>query len=61
MAKYSFEFKKEIVMKYLNGEGGKKFLAKNQKDQISTRKIWSFYTYIVFSGISGINSHQAIM
>ena len=28
MAKYSFEFKKEIVMKYLNGEGGKKFLAK---------------------------------
>ncbi len=28
MAKYSFEFKKEIVMEYLNGEGGKAFLAK---------------------------------
>ena len=28
MAKYSYEFKKKIVMEYLNGEGGKPFLAK---------------------------------
>ena len=28
MAKYSYEFKKKVVMEYLNGEGGKKFLAK---------------------------------
>lgn len=28
MAKYTFEFKKEIVTAYLNGEGGKKYLAK---------------------------------
>ena len=28
MAKYSFEFKKKIVMEYINGEGGSKFLAK---------------------------------
>ena len=27
MSKYSFEFKKKIVTKYLNGEGGCKFLA----------------------------------
>ena len=27
MSKYSFEFKKKIVTKYLNGEGGYKFLA----------------------------------
>ena len=28
MAKYSFEFKKKVVMSYLNGEGGYKYLAK---------------------------------
>jgi len=28
MAKYSFEFKKQVVLAYLNGEGGKEFLAK---------------------------------
>lgn len=28
MAKYSYEFKKKVVQAYLNGEGGKKFLAK---------------------------------
>ena len=28
MAKYSFEFKKQVVMEYLNGEGGKWYLAK---------------------------------
>jgi len=28
MAKYSFEFKKKIVLAYLNGEGGFRFLAK---------------------------------
>lgn len=27
MAKYSFEFKKEVVLAYLNGEGGKNFIA----------------------------------
>ncbi len=27
MAKYTFEFKKKIVLEYLNGEGGKKCLA----------------------------------
>lgn len=29
MAKYTFEFKKQIVMDYINGEGGFRFLAKN--------------------------------
>lgn len=28
MAKYSFEFKRQIVQAYLNGEGGKAYLAK---------------------------------
>ena len=28
MAKYSFEFKKKVVLAYLNGEGGYKYLAK---------------------------------
>lgn len=28
MAKYGFELKKQIVQEYLNGEGGKKYLAK---------------------------------
>ena len=28
MAKYSYEFKKKVVMEYLNGAGGKLFLAK---------------------------------
>ena len=28
MAKYTFEFKKKVVMAYLNGEGGKEHLAK---------------------------------
>ena len=28
MAKYSFEFKKKVVMSYLNGEGGYKYLSK---------------------------------
>lgn len=28
MAKYSFEFKKEVVLAYLNGEGSQKFIAK---------------------------------
>lgn len=28
MAKYSFEFKKQVVMSYLNGEGGYQYLAK---------------------------------
>lgn len=28
MAKYTFEFKKQIVMDYINGEGGTQFLAK---------------------------------
>lgn len=27
MAKYSFEFKKEVVLAYLNGKGGKNFIA----------------------------------
>lgn len=27
MKKYSFEFKKKVVQTYLNGEGGKRFLA----------------------------------
>ena len=27
MAKYNYEFKKKIVNAYMNGEGGKKFLA----------------------------------
>lgn len=27
MAKYSYEFKKEIVMAYINGEGGREYLA----------------------------------
>ena len=29
MAKYTFEFKKQIVMDYINGGGGTQFLAKN--------------------------------
>ena len=28
MAKYSYEFKKEVVQAYLDGKGGYKFLAK---------------------------------
>lgn len=28
MAKYNFEFKKKVVLEYLNGEGGAKFLTK---------------------------------
>ena len=28
MAKYDFEFKKKVVLAYLNGEGGKTSLAK---------------------------------
>jgi len=28
MAKYSFEFKKKVVLSYLNGEGGYKYLSK---------------------------------
>ena len=28
MAKYDFEFKKKVVLAYINGEGGRKFLAK---------------------------------
>ena len=28
MAKYSYEFKKKVVMSYLNGEGGYKYLTK---------------------------------
>ncbi len=28
MAKYTFEFKKKVVVAYLNGEGGKEYLAK---------------------------------
>ena len=31
MAKYSFEFKKRVVMEYLNGCGGKAYLAKKYK------------------------------
>ena len=27
MAKYSFEFKKKVVQAYLNGEGGKRYIA----------------------------------
>ena len=29
MEKYTFEFKKQIVMDYINGGGGTQFLAKN--------------------------------
>ena len=28
MAKYSFEFKKKVVLAYLNGEGGCEYLSK---------------------------------
>ena len=28
MAKYSFEFKKNVVLAYLNGEGGYRYLSK---------------------------------
>ena len=28
MSKYTFEFKKKVVMDYLNGEGGRDYLAK---------------------------------
>lgn len=38
MAKYSFEFKKKIVIAYLNGEGGYEYLAREyaipSKEQI---------------------------
>ena len=38
MAKYSYEFKKKVVMAYINAEGGKRFLA-NKYDVKSTRDI----------------------
>ena len=28
MSKYSFEFKKKVVLAYLNGEGGYRYLSK---------------------------------
>lgn len=31
MAKYSYEFKKEIVMAYINGEGGRRYLGNKYK------------------------------
>ena len=37
MAKYSFEFKKEVVLAYLNGEGGYGYL-KNKYD-IPTQRL----------------------
>jgi len=35
MAKYSFEFKKKVVMEYLNGEGGKAYLS--QKYEVPSK------------------------
>ena len=41
MAKYSFDFKKKVVMSYLNGEGGYKYLAnKYCIPSISKVKLW---------------------
>ncbi len=45
MSKYSFEFKKKVVMAYLNGEGGENFLASKFKVASPRQvKIWiKFY------------------
>ncbi len=41
MSKYSFEFKKKVVMAYLNGEGGENFLASKFKVASPRQvKIW---------------------
>lgn len=34
MAKYSYEFKKQVIQSYLNGEGGYAYLAKGPKEDI---------------------------
>lgn len=39
MSKYTFEFKKKVVMAYLNGEGGKDYLAKKYSVSASSGKI----------------------
>ena len=41
MAKYSYEFKKQVVMEYMNGEGGKDYLAKKHSIKSPTNvKKW---------------------
>ena len=48
MAKYSFEFKKKVVMAYLNGEGGEDYLA-SKFNVASPRniKVW-IKSYLAF-------------
>ena len=41
MAKYSFDFKKKVVMSYLNGEGGYTYLANKYSIPSSSKvKLW---------------------
>ena len=37
MAKYSFEFKKKVVLSYLNGEGGYKYLSCTSQHILDTK------------------------
>ena len=69
MAKYSFEFKKKVVLSYLNGEGGYKYLSKtygvpaksNIKNGFKIIKLWEMKVYCVLEKMIYILSKKSFL
>ena len=62
MSKYYFEFKKKVVLAYLNGEGGYRYLSKTYGVP-AQRNIeqWAVsYTHLVTTTINPINNTVTI-
>ena len=53
MSKYSYEFKKQVVLEYLNGEGGHKYLAKKHRicDHSTVREWVNNYSAFGYEGL----------
>ncbi len=58
MAKYSYELKKQIVMEYLNGQGGTKFLAKKHGIPNHSQIQWWIASYQKFGDNSLMRSRK---
>ena len=58
MAKYSFDFKKKVVMAYLSGEGGYTYLANKYNIPAKSKvKLW-VYNYNTFGDVGLLRSRQ---
>ena len=69
MAKYSYEFKKQVIEAYLSGEGGYKYLAKRMESLLKAIlsngftiiKLWEMKVYCVLEKMIYILSKKSFL